>query len=168
MMHTYIHHPNDSVRAERWLVSALCIVAAVALLGCRTVPVEPADEVVKRSDELYRAYLAGDREQAKQSLLDTVHVIEKAKLKPWGQANMLFITYARLYALEFRTRSQSSAAGALVKARYWYLRENELSGDSQDEANAAVESFTPDKCIDYVDKWDRDHTGGKGPRYLRP
>jgi hypothetical protein len=145
-----------------------CILVAITLLGCRSVKVDPAEEAVKQSDALYQVYLTGSRDQARGSLEETIRVIENANLKPWAKANTLYITYARIYVLERRTGTEALAEAALVRARYWFLRKHELSGESEEQAGAAVRSMTADKCMDFVDKWDKEHTDGVGPRYAHP
>ena len=136
------------------------------LLGCHTRRIDPADEVAKESDRLYRAYLEGDRDQARRSLGETIRLIENANLQPWGQANSLIFTYSRLYVLEKRSGNDELAEAALLKTRYWYLRQHELGGDSLAQAASAVKLFTAEKCMEFVDIWDLDHTAGKGPKYV--
>jgi len=143
------------------------ILALTILFVCHFKQIDPGEKVVKESDRLYQVYLEGNLDQARQSLEATVQKIEKAKLKPWGEANSLFFTYSRLYVLEKRAGNEDSAGACLVKARYWYLREHELNGNSVKDANKAVRAFTPERCMEFVDKWDRDHTGGRGPKYLQ-
>ena len=56
----------------------------------------------------------------------------------------------------------------LIKARYWYLRVRELNGDAPAKTRASVETFAAeDKVVAFVDEWDKKHTDGKGPRYVR-
>jgi hypothetical protein len=149
------------------LVIPGCILAAMTLLGCRSVQVDPAAEAVKQSDQLYQVYLTGDLGRAKWSLEETIRVIENANLKPERKANIIFFAYARLYVLERRTSTRAIAEAALVKARYWFLREHELSGETEAQAGAAVQSLTADKCMNFVDKWDKQRTDGVGPRYTQ-
>lgn len=149
------------------LVIPFCFFVAMILLGCRSVQVDPAEAAAKQSDKLYQVYLTGSRDQAIWSLEETIRVTENANLEPSGKANTLSITYARLYVLERRAGNGGLAEAALVRARYWFLREHELSGDSEEQAGAAVRSFTADKCMDFVDKLDKEHTDGVGPRYAQ-
>ncbi len=149
------------------LVIPCCILVAMTLLGCRSVQVDPAEEAVKQSDQLYQVYLTGDLGRARGSLEETIRVIENANLRPERKANMLFFAYARLYVLERRTSTGAVAETALVKARYWFLREHEFSGETEAQAGAAVQSLTADKCMDFVDKWDKQRTDGVGPRYTQ-
>ncbi len=149
------------------LVIPCCILVAMTLLGCRSVQVDPAEEAVKQSDQLYQVYLTGDLGRARGSLEETIRVIENANLRPERKANMLFFAYARLYVLERRTSTGAVAEAALVMARYWFLREHELSGETEAQAGAAVQALTADKCMDFVDKWDRQRTDGVGPRYTQ-
>ena len=166
-MHTQITSNRwltcSSYSAATWsLLWACCL-----LLGCRSQAGNGSDSLVKEGDRLYVAYLQGNRDQARRCLLQLVEVGETAKLSPIGQARWLFFDYGRLYVLETRVGSQALADAYLVKARYWYLRQCELRGDSKDEASAAIAAFTAEKCMEFVDKWDRDHTEGKGPEYAQ-
>lgn len=144
-----------------------CILVAMTLLGCRSVQVDPAEAAVEQSDQLYQVYLTGDLGRAKWSLEETIRVIENANLKPERKANIIYLAYARLYVLERRTSTGAVAEAALVKARYWFLREHEFSGETEAQAGAAVQSLTADKCMDIVDKGDRQRTDGVGPRYTQ-
>lgn len=144
-----------------------CILVAMTLLGCRSVQVDPAEEAIKQLDQLYQVYLTGDLGRARGSLEESIGVIENANFKPERKANLLFFSYSRLYVLERRTSSGAVAEANLVMARYWFLREHELSGETEGQAGAAVQALTADKCMDVVDKWDRQRTDGVGPRFTQ-
>lgn len=149
------------------LLSLVCAWATM-LLGCQVSIVDPSLEFTKQADVLYQSYLQGNRSQARRSLEETIQLAGKSNLKPAGEADCLCFTYARLYALEKRTGTQPLAEAALVRARYWYLRQRELGGSTADESAVALTSYTAEKCLDFVDKWNKDHTGGRGPMYLQP
>jgi hypothetical protein len=144
------------------LVVGLTILTAV-FVGCERQTAGVDQDVASRSDTLYQEYLEGSLEQARQSLLATVEVVER--LRPSGRASCLLFTYARLYALEKRAGNDALADAYLLKARYWYLCDRELGGETPEDAAKAVATFTAEKCVAFVDKWDKGHTNGKGPRY---
>jgi hypothetical protein len=151
----------------RYLVFPIALSTLSLILdGCRKARSMPIDEFNKRSDELYTVYLNGKRYEAKQSLVDTLQLIENAGLGPSGKATCLFGTYARLYALEKRTGNEDLAEEALVQARYWDLRDDELGGKIPEKAGARIKTVTGAKVLEFVDRWDKAHGDGKGPRYL--
>lgn len=145
----------------------LLLAALILPLGCYQRAARPADSLVAEGDSLYNAYLNGDLAQARTSLQQSVQIGESGKLAPIGQARWLFFDYSRLFLLEKRAGKQDLSQAYLVKARYWYLRQCELRGDSKEEAASLVIAFTDQKCLEFVSKWDGDHTGGKGPKYVR-
>lgn len=127
-------------------------------------------EVRTQLDRLYTRYLNGDREEAKRSMQEAVAMIQSSKLGAEFErfeSASLFLAYARLYVLEKRAGNGELAEADVVKARYWYLRKDELSGKSVEEASAAVAEFTPERCMAFVDEWDRGCTDGLGPKYAR-
>lgn len=162
------------IMGTRILRSALML-AVWVLAGCSSQPnvssrasqEQTLATFKQQANQLYDAYLAGDREQAKHSLEQSIRLAEESKLPSTYQAGCLFFDYARLYVLERRGGSERSAEAALVKARYWSVREAELGGNSDEEAGARAKSETGDQIVAFIDKWDRDHTDGKGPNYAR-
>jgi hypothetical protein len=81
---------------------------------------------------------------------------------------LLYFTYARLYALESRTGDKTAAEAALAKARSWNEKRYALAGATN---AASIEEWrlfsTPEKIMDVADKLDNAATAGKGPRYTR-
>lgn len=153
--------------------SALLVGCALCLFatdGCqrRDVKITRPDQAVLREFDIrYRAYLDGNLNQARQSLESTLLLIEKSHLDPAAQAHCFCFTFGRLYVLELRAGRSNIADALLVKVRYWYLIHKELDGATKDEAAHSLKTYTGEKCSAFVDKWDRDHTDGKGPNYLR-
>jgi hypothetical protein len=137
------------------------------LAGCAGTRTEDGQMFTKKADSLYAQYLAGTPEQARQALEATIKLAAAAKLSPFGEADCLCFAYARLYALESKSGRAAAAEADLVRARYWYLRQRELGGATPDEASKAVANFTGEQCMAFVDKWDKDHSGGRGPKYLQ-
>jgi hypothetical protein len=156
-------------RYERLLLNSALLLACAStcLVGCHPAPPPSADALVKRGDQLYVAYLSADLDQARRDLQDLARLGEAGKLAPIGQARWLFFDYSRLFVLEQRAGHQDLAEIYFAKARYWDLRQRELRGDSEAEIAAGLKAFTPQSCKEFVDKWDKDHTDGKGPRYIQ-
>ncbi|MCX5670242.1 MAG: hypothetical protein NTU94_02830 [Planctomycetota bacterium] len=84
------------------------------------------------------------------------------------RAHGLWLTYSRLYVLEIRGGNEALAQACLLKARYWLLRKAELGGaDTETAATEVFSWFTPDKCMEIIDQWDKSRTQGKGPKYAQ-
>jgi hypothetical protein len=148
-------------------------VAMVALLlGCGPKEDSGASaniEVGARFVELYDRYVQGDEAEARASLLATVDMLEGAELpKRDAVAHGLWLTFSRLHVLESRLGNLLLADAYLLKARYWYLRKLELSGEPLNEAMEHVSKwFTPEECKRIVDGFDIRNTGGAGANYFR-
>lgn len=141
---------------------------AVLLAGCSQRAQPQPQDVAAECDRLYQVYLNGGQDEARLSLLDAIHVIESAKLSPKAEAHGLWLGYGRLFVLEKRAGSNDVAMAALEKARYWCLRKAEISGDPPAEARAYAEKFAcEDGLTAFIDKWDENHTAGRGARYIQ-
>lgn len=166
---------------RRGLESSLVLVLATVLfglLGCESKDSAQDREVREANakveavrekvDPLYRAYLTGSREEARNSLRQILTIIEASDERPAVQAHDLWLTYSRLYVLERRAGNDSLAQAYLLRARHWLLRKAELGGDDAEKAAREVFSwFSPDNCMDIVDHWDKSRTQGKGPKYAQ-
>jgi len=159
------------------LILALAI-ALAGLLGCESEEsvqdraIREANAKVmavgKKLDPLYQTYLTGTRDQAEMSLKQMLSHVEGSDEPPKVQAHDLWLTYSRLYVLEKRGGNEALAQAYLLKARYWLLRKAELGGaDAEKAATEVFGWFTPDKCTEIVDHWDKSRTQGKGPNYAR-
>ena len=125
--------------------------------------------VLRQSDKLYVEYAAGDINQARRSLEKLNEFFQSPAtdiLEPSGHAGINYFNYARLYALERRVGSESGAEIALIKARYWNVRRNELSG-SLTNLEEMRQFNAPEKITEVADRLDRAATGGKGPNYIQ-
>jgi hypothetical protein len=152
---------------HRAVRGAAIILTVIHLTACGSEP-KPMLDVSQRLDGLYATYLTGSLDQAKKSLHDAVVLLEDAKFaKPGAQSHGLWLAYSRLHVLESRSGNANLAEASLLKARYWYLRKLELSGESTEQAVEAVRVFTSEKCLDIVEQFDRKHGDGKGPNYTR-
>ena len=141
---------------------------AVTLFGCASERAQRPAVLSEQCDQLYQTYVDSGEEDARRSLQQVVQLIETAALRPEATAHGLWLGYGRLFVLEERAGRLDAAQAALTKARYWCLRKAELSGDSSSEAVAYLERFaSKDGLMTFVDKWDKDHTGGRGARYFQ-
>ena len=148
---------------RRGAVTALVCSGLMALVGCG--PKQPDQETLERKlDASYNAYVQGDVHQARRSLEEGIRLCEQLPSRK-GQANAFFWSYCRLYVLDKRAGS-ALAESDLIRARYWGLRRYELGGSGTDEASY-VTNLTAEALVLFVDKWDRDHTDGKGPWYAQ-
>ena len=151
------------------------MLAASIVAGCHPQPIastrasqeQALSNLKRQANGYYDEYLAGDYNQAKLSLERSVKLADKLEFVPHYQAGHLFFCYARLYVLERRTGNDALAEAALVKARYWSLRERELGNVPDEEGGAFAKSESGDRIVEFIDKWDRDHTDGKGANYIR-
>jgi len=126
-----------------------------------------AEKFDKQVDSLYQKYLDGSLEEAERSLQEILHVVEGSNVEPRVQAHTRYLAYVRLYAMEVRRRGDTDpvAEAYLLEARYWFLQQRKFEGRGFEDASKDVQSLTPQQCKDFVEKWDKDHSGGKGPRF---
>lgn len=147
------------------------VILCLVFLGCG--PSKPASAegdaiVVTRLDQLYRSYLDGNAEQARNSLLECESVLSKAKLqKIDAVAHGYWLTYSRLFVLESWVGNSTLANAYFLKARFWYLRKLELSGDNTESAMNKVSVFDEAFCKQLVIKWDSKNTNGRGATYSK-
>ena len=153
-------------------------VGMTAVSGCERAPVKSsavskhpdqvAAEVNARQNELYQIYLNGNRNDAARSVENVVKLLEETEGQPPRfQAANLWPAYARLHLLEQRNGDEALAEAFWTKARYWYLRTQELSGSSKADAARAVEQFTATKCAELLNRLDGSKANGRGPAFLR-
>jgi outer membrane murein-binding lipoprotein Lpp len=136
------------------------MLAVVTVAGCSSQPSVASRASQEQSlaafkhqaNQLYDAYLAGDRAQAKHSLEESIRLAEESNLPPTYQVGCLFFYYARLYVLERSGGSERQAEAALVKAHYWSVREAQLGGNSDAEAGARAKVETGDQIMAFIDK----------------
>lgn len=139
------------------------------LTGCRVnnSTVTTQQEIVRQSEALSKEYLQADVRYAKECLEKDAKLLEGATvLEPSGRAQLLALTYFRLYSLEKRTGNELAAKARLIKARYWRLTKAELAGVKQDEAVNEIEQLTSDRILDEVEQFDRKHNNGSPAKYV--
>ncbi len=144
------------------------LLLALSMPGCKSSQgLSSSKTAAKRLDQLYRAYLADDLDQARQSMLEAAAILETHPFpKPSASAHGLWLTYSRLFVLESTAGNDAMADAYLIKVRYWLLRRSELTGDPEEKAVETADGVTAEKCAELVRKWDNDFTGGKGARYM--
>ena len=153
----------------------LTFLMVILFVGCRDEKAEmkkDRDEKVQQLDILYREYLTGDIDQARQSIFKSIDILEKAtSVYNAGRAHGLCWCYARLYCIEKYAGNNDAAYVAFVKAKYWRTQEIELgqkySRLSFKESVQIIRGFTPEGCEELMRKWDNHFTDGKGPVYAR-
>lgn len=151
-------------KARMFALLVSIILAGFSLYSAETTtPVKESSEL----DKLYQVYLDGTIEQARRALLQSIALLEKESDKK-AVAHAQWLNYSRLHVLEERAENHALAEASLLKARYWFLRKLELSGEPTEKAMEIVRGFTGPKCAEIVDQFDRDHTDKKGPKYVRP
>lgn len=159
-------------------VLAVFAVVLVGMPGCkppgeRSAKRAAIKEANKNADawrakvhQFYLQYASGDYDQAKRSLERIIDVTECSPILPVAAAQQLWATYSRLYLIEKRCGHNAAARACMIKLRYWWLRDAELSGATPSEAMADIENYTSDsKVAEIFDRLDSQLTDGKGPAY---
>lgn len=122
-----------------------------------------------KSQDLFQQYLQADLPSARHALQEEIALLEDppVAIQPERRATVLFVECARLYTLEKRAGREADAETALIKAHYWNLRRHEAAGAIADKGLDELRSFSPERLIEIIEKSDRTHTQGKGPKYAR-
>jgi hypothetical protein len=123
-------------------------------------------DATRTLDNYYRTYLTGSAEQAIQSREEAIKVEQDPALPILVRTHGTWLDYCRMYAIESRTGRKEEAEIAFTEASKWYVLREEALGLSADKARDASLSFTREKCVNYVDDWDR-HYAPNGPAYMR-
>ena len=129
------------------------------------------------NDKLYQEYITSDLAQARKAL-EKMAEHTSAEIRVSGPAigvdfglyHVLFIDYARLYALEKRAGNEDMAEAWLIKARYWLLLKLEQAGTMsiQDRMDGFRRVGDADHLLHAVTVLDTGADGeGKGPKYLQ-
>src|SRR5437868_1125220 len=83
----------------------LLIWSAVLIAGCQEnhSQVEQQRQIIRKNEELGKAYLQGDVANARASLLAAAQLLESATvLEPTGRCELVAKAYFRLYVMETR------------------------------------------------------------------
>jgi hypothetical protein len=146
---------------------------SIALLfaaGCASSSQHVTEAAVfAESQNLFQQYLQADLPGARHALQQEIALLEDPPvvLQLERRATALFVECARLYTLEKRAGREADAERALTKARYWNLRRYEAASAMTDKGLDEMRSFSPERLIEIIDKSDKTHTEGKGPKYAQ-
>jgi hypothetical protein len=158
------------MRLQPFLAAACAgLAVALTLSGCNsdTKHDQQQEEVIRKSEELFRRYLEADISVARTSLLENADLLERATvLEPIGRSQLLAKTYFRLYVLEKRSGNEPVAEADLIKAKYWSLRNGEMMGVAVDKAMDQIKQYSPEHIFQYIDDFDRKNNKGKPPAFL--
>jgi len=152
----------------RWLLALSLGTVALGLVtfeGCGSGQKSGKDPT-EAFDRVYDSYLNGNANEARSSLQEALHLLDQTG-SPQGQAFGLFLTYSRLYALEAREGQPDIAEAYFIKARYWFVRNAEIGNGLEQEIGKKIRAFTTNACVAMVDDWDREHSSGRGAKYLQ-
>jgi hypothetical protein len=120
----------------------------------------------KLENEVFSSYLTGDADQAKQSVNQMIRLSENTHaIDESSRAGILFLNYYRLYVLEQRCGNKSEADIALIRGRYWRIKNLELENFSDADIADKIESETPERIVKIVDDFDMGSNSGKLPAY---
>ena len=159
------------IKAILMKVGLVAVMPLILALGACNAPFQTAAAqraVVAESDRLSREYLSGDANHARESLRKDANLLEAGTvLEPSGRAQLLALTYFRLFALEERTGNPLTAKATLIKARYWRLRKAESSGVPLDDAVKQIEQLTTGQIFDEIDQLDKRHNNGIPAKYVQ-
>lgn len=146
------------------LSSVLLIVGAlINFAGCndkdvsnnKQIALQKAN-VLNQLDKLYIKYVNGNINEARESLIDGVHLLEESTvLKKSDCATLLWLEYSRLATLEFKTGEVEKEEVYLFKAKYWALIGCEFENKSAKVAINEVRAFDIRKCVSMVDEMDK-------------
>jgi len=128
---------------------------------------EEINKFKREESQLFNQYLFGDLEQARQSLKQTIQHIEKSNaLDEDHRAGGLALMYYRLFVLEKRAGHDADAEIALVKARFWQVKNCELNNLTNDEIviRITIDAATAEKN---VNDFDEGGNNGNKPKYLQ-
>jgi hypothetical protein len=150
--------------------NAAILLLASTLTGCNSkqVILKQQQEVISQSEDLSRRYFgAADISTARECLQRNAKLLEAATvLEPSGRAQLLSLTYFRLYSLEKRNADSVAADASLIKARYWRLLKWELAAANYRQVVKEIEQLTPERILDEVDQFDRKHNNGNRASYM--
>jgi hypothetical protein len=163
---------RQHIRICNKLIVGTLILAS--LVGCHKSrddefdPVAANQELLHDLGKFYEKYLTGDPSQVKDVLLEEAQLIDTKDWLPLGdKANLLFLTYCRLYVFHHRMNEESAAEAAWIKLRFWGLRRFELRGLTVEEAINEVNTFSPEKIIEIIEAADLRENNGLPAKYFR-
>jgi hypothetical protein len=143
--------------------------ALVILPGC-SHPDSDEDrqlDVLRRTEQFYRAYLNGDQAEARRSLEQAAKLLESSTvLEPSGRAFHLFLTHSRLYALDKRIGDGPRAEAELAEIHYWLVKRLESLGLPAQQVADELREYDVERIMKFVDQTDRKVNSGGVPKYV--
>jgi hypothetical protein len=128
---------------------------------------EEIEKAVFVLDGMYERYLVGHLEEARSNLVSAVTFIhEQSSYMPTLQRS-LPIGYARLSLLERKAGNEAQSRIYFEKSRYWRIFEQERLKMKPEQIIGKFDSFSRDDSDQYALEWDKKHTKGAGPAYLK-
>jgi hypothetical protein len=122
--------------------------------------------LLKRLDEEYYIYVRGEADQARESLLRALELIQTQRcLTPLSNAELLFLHYARLATLERVVGDEHLSEAILLKVKYWRMRNLEILGTPTLKAFRDSQTLDFAQCTQIVETMDANLNGGKPASY---
>jgi len=118
--------------------------------------------------QLIYKYLAGDVAQARESMEQSVRLIEgETVLSPIEHTAYLLNDYCHLYALEKRVGNESAASIYLKKAIEWNLKSLDLLDITEERRKEDIKSFDAEYIMWLSDDMDKGENKGNLPFYVQ-
>lgn len=140
------------------------LILLLLFVGCTPTPRDwwPVN-AVETLDQLYRRHLTEEPERARATLKECITFIESVRAH--GRSHVLWLGYARLFALETAAGNHSEASRYFSLSAQAYHDKLLSEGESPEEVSAALAKFTPTWCLELVWRCDDNPTQGRGPKY---
>ena len=148
-------------------LTASLVLILVANCGCKRNDAEldvlmQRVTTLRKLDDLYYQYVNGDRNTARQCLLNAVDLLEKAScFENRVRAQLLSLEYSRLAVMEHKLGEKGADDAYLLCAQYWQLKSFELSNEPLQAAIEKVKRLNIEEVTSLVERMDRKLHGGK-------
>jgi hypothetical protein len=139
--------------------------------GCQPKAAWTNNEMMREAESLMKGYFEGSLETARFDLQRAISTAEDSTLPLHsGRAQWVSLNYLRLHELERRFGNETDAKIALQKARYWRIKQYELTpapdGRPMDaERKREMLTLEPEEITRVVGLLDRSYTSGKGTKF---
>jgi len=151
-------------------LSLACLFSLFAMLACtqtRSAGKHERDRAVSTLDEMYASYLSGNIVEARSNLLKGIAFIHENSVRIPELRGALPVSYARLSLLERKAGNEALAIISFEKSRYWRMIEHQKVGLKPEEIVSSYNSVTQEDSDYEVLQWDKTHSKGVGPAYLK-
>jgi hypothetical protein len=150
------------------LFVALGGVILIGLSACQIGTTRPARlsdvDSVSKLNALHYDYLTNNAEGAKLDMLNAIKVLDSSTNRLRAHDGYWF-GYGRLFFIESMAGDSNLASIYFEKARYWYLIHQEDMTRSPSAIARDLDAFSKEQCKALMLEWDRQITGGRGPRF---